>query len=83
MERVADRPMVNAVLVEAARIAPEERRTRIVRCVAEGRHDAQKLPLCIASDQRLVRYCDQCWSVIDPYGLTWNWAPQPENARTQ
>jgi hypothetical protein len=79
-----DGPTLNDVLVEAARLAPDERRTRILRCVAEGRHDADKLPFCVApSPPGGVRYCDQCWSVIDPYGLTWSWAPQrPELQHT-
>jgi len=77
MEQVDDRPMLNAILVEAAKITPEERRTRIMRCVAEGRHDPEKLPFCITqSHQQLVRYCDHCWSVIDPHGLTWSWAAE-------
>jgi hypothetical protein len=77
MEQVADRPMLNAILVEAARITPGERRARILQCVAEGRHDPDTLPFCIApSHQGLVRYCERCWSVIDPHGLTWSWAPR-------
>lgn len=77
MEQVADRPLLNAILVEAAKITPEERRVRILQCVAEGHHDPDKLPFCIApSEPGLVRYCDRCWSVIDPHGLTWSWAAQ-------
>jgi hypothetical protein len=68
-EHVADRPMLNAVLVEAAKIGAEERGARIARCVAERRHDPKKLPLCILpSHQELVRCCDRWWSVIDPHG---------------
>jgi hypothetical protein len=77
MEQVADRPLLNAVLIEAAKISPEERRVRITQCVAEGRHDPNTLPRCVApSNQELVRYCDRCWSVIDPHGFTWSWPPQ-------
>jgi hypothetical protein len=77
MEQVADRPLLNDVLVEAAKISPEERRARIARCIAAGRHNPDTLPFCIApSDRELVRYCDQCWSVVDLHGLTWSWAPQ-------
>jgi hypothetical protein len=80
MDLAADRPMLNAILVEAAKITPEERRTRIRRCVAEGRHVPDKLPFCIVpSHQQLVRYCDHCWSVIDPHGLTWNWTADEFN----
>jgi hypothetical protein len=80
MEQTENGPVLNDILIEAAKITPEERRARIVRCVAEGRHDPDKLPFCIApSNEGLVRYCDRCWSVIDPHGLTWSWAPrQPE-----
>jgi hypothetical protein len=77
MEQIADRRMLNTILIEASKMAPEERQTSIRRCVAEGRHDPDKLPFCIdPSSQQLVRYCDRCWSVIDPHGLTWSWAPE-------
>jgi len=77
MEQVANRPMLNDVLVEASKMTMEGRRARILKCVAEGRHDPDQLPFCVEpSKQELVRYCDQCWSVIDPHGLTWSWAPQ-------
>jgi hypothetical protein len=73
---------LHMVLVEAAKFTPEERRARIVRCVAEGRHDPGTLPVCVApSDPRPVRYCDRCWSVIDPHGLTWSWDPQDADTR--
>ena len=76
MPQVADRPMLNDVLVEASQLTPEERRARILECVAEKRHDPNTLPFCVEPSKReLVRYCDRCWSVIDPHGLTWNWAP--------
>jgi hypothetical protein len=78
MEQLPGRPTLNAVLVEAATITFEARRARIARCVAEERHDPNTLPFCVASNKELARYCDQCWSVIDPHGLTWSWAPQPE-----
>jgi hypothetical protein len=82
MKHQGDGLLLNAVLVEAAKLPPEQRRTRIHRCVAGGRHDPNKLPFCVApSGQELARYCDQCWSVIDPHGLTWCWAPQPSEQR--
>jgi hypothetical protein len=84
MDQLADRPTLNDILVEAAKLTCEERRARIFRCVGEGRHDPDTLPFCIVpSDRRpvpnqgVVRYCGQCWSVIDPHGLTWSWSPQP------
>jgi hypothetical protein len=77
MEQVVDRPALNAILIEASKITPEERQTRVRRCIAEGRHNPEQLPFCIEpSKQELVRYCDQCWSVIDPHGLAWSWPPQ-------
>jgi hypothetical protein len=77
MEQVVDRPPLNAVLVEAAKMTPEERRARILRCIAAGGHDPDTLPFCLAPpDQELVRYCDRCWSVIDLHGLTWSWTPE-------
>jgi hypothetical protein len=77
MEQVADRPTLNTVLAEASKMTAEDRRARIRRCVAEGRHDPGRLPFCVEpSNQKLVRYCDQCWSVIDPHGLTWSWKPE-------
>jgi len=76
MEQVADRPMLNDVLVEASKMTTEGRRARILKCVADGRHDPDQRPFCVEpSKQELVRYCDQCWSVIDPHGLTWSLAP--------
>jgi hypothetical protein len=82
MEQPADRRPLNTVLLEAARLTADERRARITHCVAEGRHNRDTLPFCTApSGQGLVRYCDRCWSVIDPHGLTWSWTPQqPESA---
>jgi hypothetical protein len=77
MEQVSNRPMLNAVVVEASKMTTEKRRARILRCVADGRHNPDQLPFCVEpSTQELVRYCDQCWSVIDPHGLTWSWVPQ-------
>ena len=70
-----DPPMLNDILVEAAKIPPGERHTRIRRCVAEGRHDPERLPVCVAPSNQVVHYCPHCWSVIDPHGLTWSWAP--------
>jgi hypothetical protein len=88
MEQVADRPLLNDILVEAAKLTHEQRRARIVRCVAEGRHNPDNLPFCIVPsgpgldrNKGTVRYCDRCWSVIDPHGLTWNWSPQPLSQR--
>jgi hypothetical protein len=76
MEQVANRPMLNAVLAEASKMTTDERRARILKCVVEGRHDPDQLRFCVEpSTQELVRYCDQCWSVIDPHGLTWSWVP--------
>jgi hypothetical protein len=81
MEEVIDRPMLNDILIEAAKLGPKERYARIRRCVAEGRHDPDKLPACVAPaspqwPRQPVRYCDHCWSLIDPHGLTWSWAPE-------
>jgi hypothetical protein len=77
MEQVANRPMLKAVLVEASKMTTEQRRARILKCVAEGGHNPDQLPFCVEpSKQELVRYCDQCWSVIDPHGLTWSGVPQ-------
>jgi hypothetical protein len=42
------RSELNAVLLEAAKFTYEERRARIARCVADGRHDPDTLPFCIA-----------------------------------
>jgi hypothetical protein len=76
MEQISNRLTLTAVLVEAANLTPEERRRRITRCVAEGRHVPDQLPYCVASsNHELIRYCDRCWSVIDPYGRTWSWTP--------
>jgi hypothetical protein len=73
----ASETLLDDVLREAARITWDERRARIARCVAEGSHDPDKLPSCIEpSNQESVRYCERCWSVIDPHGRTWNWPPQ-------
>jgi len=84
MEQMANRPTLNDILVEAAKLTYEVRRARIFRCVGEGRHDPDALPFCsVPPDQAsvpnrgMVRYCDQCWSVIDPHGLTWSWSPRP------
>jgi hypothetical protein len=73
--------VLNEVLLAAAKLTHEERRDRIARCVADGRHDPDTLPFCVApSDPGLVRYCERCWSVIDPYGMTWSWAPRESSA---
>ena len=79
MGHAAERLMLNDVLTEAAKLTHEERRARILHCVgAEGRHAVDALPLCNdPSTHTLIRYCDRCWSVIDPHGLTWSWAPRP------
>ena len=79
MGHAAERLMLNDVLTEAAKLTHDERRARILQCVgAEGRHDPDALPLCDdPSTHTLIRYCDRCWSVIDPHGLTWSWAPRP------
>jgi hypothetical protein len=37
MKEVADRPVLHAVLVEASNMTAEDRRARILKCVAEGR----------------------------------------------
>ena len=73
----ADRLRLNDVLTEAAQLTHDERRARILHCVgARGRHDPDTLPLCHdPSTDTLIRYCDRCWSVIDPQGLTWSWEP--------
>ena len=77
MEYIAPQSSLNDVLMEAAKITYEERRARIARCVTAERHDPNTLPFCLEpSGDELVRYCDQCWSVIDPHGLTWNWPPE-------
>jgi len=77
MEHVADRRTLNDVLTEAATLTHDERRERILQCVgAKGRHDPDALPLCQdPSTQKLLRYCDRCWSVVDGQGLTWSWPP--------
>jgi len=79
MGHAAERLMLNDVLTEAAQLTHDERRARILHCVgAEGRHAVDALPLCNdPSTHTLIRYCDRCWSVIDPHGLTWSWAPRP------
>lgn len=77
MEIVVDRPKLNDVLVEASKLTLEDRRARILKCVGDGRHNPDELPFCVEpSRQELIRYCDQCWSVIDRKGLTWSWKPQ-------
>jgi hypothetical protein len=70
--------MLNDVLSEAAKLTHDERRARILQCVApNGRHDPDALPICQdASTQQFIRYCDRCWSVIDRRGLTWSWPPR-------
>src|SRR4051812_47374321 len=73
-----DRPMLSDIVVESAKLAHVERHARIKQCVAVGRHDPAKLPLCSAfSPNELIPYCDHCWSLIDAQGLTWSW-PMPE-----
>lgn len=77
MEQFPDRLMLNAILLGASKMTADDRRARILKCVAKGRHDPERLPFCVEpSRQEVVRYCDHCWSVIDPHGLTWSWAPQ-------
>ena len=74
--------MLNDILVEASKLTPEERHTRIKKCLAVERHDPAGLPFCLASSSNeVVRYCRHCWSVIDPYGLTWSWPPPPTVAQ--
>jgi hypothetical protein len=46
MEQAADRPMLNAILVEAAKIAGTTHSHQAL--VAEGQHDPDKLPFCVA-----------------------------------
>jgi len=68
---------LNDVLKRAAQLTHEERRARIRVCVAAEGHVPHRLPLCRdAETDRLLRYCDLCWSVIDRHGLTWSWAPR-------
>jgi len=77
MAATTDRPMLNDILVKSAQLSHDDRHRRIKQCVAAGRHDAAALPFCLEpSRQELVRYCEHCWSVIDPHGLTWSWPPQ-------
>jgi len=82
MEYTDGQLMLNDVLVEAAKLPPDERRARIKKCLAQGRHAPEDLARCVEpSRQELVRFCDHCWSVIDPHGLTWSWPPsQPISA---
>ena len=78
MEQLTDGLMVNDVLTEAAKLTHDERRARIAECVAAtGRHEPDALPFCEdPATHQLVRYCDRCWSVVDPHGQTWSWPPQ-------
>jgi len=78
MGHVHERLMLNDVLTEAAKLTHDERHARILQCVtAKGRHDPDALPLCHdPSTQKLIAYCNRCWSVIDREGLTWSWPPR-------
>jgi hypothetical protein len=81
MAHVTDLRPLNSVLVECAKLSADDRRARILQCVKEGRHDPDNLPFCVEPQkQELVRYCDQCWSVIDPHGGAWGLTP--ENYKT-
>ena len=84
MEQLAGRLMLNDVLTAAARLTHDGRRARIAQCVAAtGRHQPDALPLCEdPATQQLVRYCDRCWSVVDPHGRTWNWPPRSAMRRS-
>ena len=72
-----NRTLLDDVLREAAVLGEDERHARIRRCVAEGRHAPESLPVCVepASAQR-IPYCDRCWSLIDAEGLTWSRQPE-------
>jgi len=63
-------------LTESATLSHEERHARIRACVAAGRHNPEHLRLCEVFPDQEVRYCERCWSVIDPHGLTWVWLPK-------
>jgi hypothetical protein len=79
MEAESEGMMLNEVLEAAARLTHEERHARIRRCMSEERHEWETLPRCVEpSVERLTRYCDRCWSVIDREGHTWSWRPIPD-----